>query len=163
MYQAVYYFEQEAFEEMLHGDGTCTGLLEIVKIYRATKAANLAHFYVGIAYMHQADYAKAIKHLARFKTKSALLQARAWSLMGDAHMEQHHYAKASRYYMKAANHGPNEVFTPTYLKKAALAFEEGGKQQKACKCYQRIVQEYPKAEQYGEACKHAARLSVRRE
>ena len=160
MYQAVYYFEQDAFKEMLHGDGTCIGLLEIVKTYRFTKAANLAHFYIGVAYMHQADYTKAMQHLAKFKTKSKLLQARAWSLMGDARMEQGNYASASRYYMKAANHRPNKVFTPTYLVKAALAFENAGNKQKACNCYQRIVQAYPEAEQYGEACKHVARLSI---
>lgn len=162
MYQAVYYFEEDAFEKMLHGDGTCTGLLEIVKTYRFTKAANLAHFYIGVAYMHQEDYAKAMQHLAKFKTKSMLLRARAWSLMGDARMEQENYAAAGRYYMKAANHRPNKVFTPTYLIKAALAFENAGNKQKACDCYQRIVQAYPEAEQYGEACKHVARLSVKR-
>ena len=33
MFQAVYYFEQEAFDKALRGDGTCAGLLDIAKEY----------------------------------------------------------------------------------------------------------------------------------
>ncbi len=160
MFQAVYYFEQEAFDKALHGDGTCAGLLDIAKEYRFTQTANLAHFYIGVSYMHQRDYTKAVQHLTRFRSKDFLLQARAWALTGDALTAQQAYTKAVLYYMKAVNYQPNKVFTPVYLTKAALAYEANKDCKAALNCYQRIVQEFPDATQYGEALKHTARLKT---
>jgi len=160
MFQAVYYFEQEAFDKALHGDGACAGLLDIVKEYRFTQAANLAHFYIGASYMHQKDYAKAIQHLTRFKAKDFLLQARTWTLIGDAYAEQKSYQKATNYYMKAVAYKPNKIFTPIYLIKAALAYEANQDFKAALGCYQKIVREFPDAAQYKEAFKHVARLEV---
>jgi tetratricopeptide (TPR) repeat protein len=160
MFQAVYYFEEEAFDKALHGDGTCAGFLDIIKEHRFTQASNLAHFYIGVSYMYQKDYTKAVQHLTKFSSKDLLLQARAWALIGDALTTQKAYTKAVQYYMKAAKYRPNKVFTPTYLAKAALAYEATTDCKAALGCYQRIVQEFPDATQYGEALKHIARLKV---
>ena len=160
MYQAVRCFEQEKFLQALYGDETCTGFVEIIKKYPWTQAANLANFYAGASYMHQGSYELAIQHLKRFKAKDWLLQARAWSLIGDAYTEQEDYAQAIRYYQWAAEHYPNKVFTPVYLHKAALVHEASHNLPQALACYQRIVKQFPEAEQYGEACKHVARLST---
>ena len=160
MFQAVYYFEQETFDKALHGDGTCAGLLAIAKEYRFTQAANLAHFYIGVCYIHQKDYIQAIQYLTKFKSKDLLLQARAWGLIGDALTAQKSYTKAGRYYIKAANYRPNRVFTPIYLAKAALVYEANKDVKAALDCYQRIVQKFPDATQYGEAYKHVARLKT---
>lgn len=163
MFQAVYYFEQEEFDKALNGDGVFSGLLTIIKSYRTTQAANLAHFYVGVMYMHQKDYAKAVHHLSKFKSKDWLIQARAWVLLGDAHTEQGRYAAAADFYLKAANYKPNKSLTPHYLMKSAMAYEAADELQSAQACYQRIVQEFPQAMQYGTALKHAARLATLQE
>ncbi len=160
MFQAVYYFEQEAFDKALNGDGTWMGLLDIVKEYRFAKAANLAYFYIGVSYLHQKDYTQAIRFLAKFKSKDLLLRARAWALIGDAYAEQKDYRQASDYYMRAAAYKPNKVFTPIYLVKAALAYEANKDCQAALGCYQRIIDKFPGATQYGEAVKHGARLKA---
>ena len=158
MFQAVYYFEQEAFDKALKGDGTWAGLLDIVKEYRFTEAANLAYFYIGVSYMHQKDYTRAVRFIAKFKPKDLLLQARAWALMGDAYAEQKNYRKASHYYVRAAAYKPNKIFTPIYLVKAALAYEADKDYPAALDCYQRIINKFPGSTQYGEAVKHGARL-----
>ncbi|MEL6358409.1 MAG: tetratricopeptide repeat protein [Bacteroidota bacterium] len=163
MFQAVYYFEQEEFDKALNGDGVFAGLLDIVKTYRFTKAAKLAHFYIGVSYMHQHDYEKAIHHLTKFRSKDWLIQARAWVLLGDAHTEQKNYKEAANYYHKATDYRPNKSFTPHYLFKAALAYEAAEQLDKALNCYERIVQEFPEVPQYGEALKHAARLRTLQE
>jgi tetratricopeptide (TPR) repeat protein len=160
MFQAVYYFEEDAFDKALHGDETCAGFLDIIKEHRFTQASNLAHFYIGVSYMYQKDYTKAVQHLTKFSSKDFLLQARAWALIGDALTTQKAYTKAVQYYMKAANYRSNKIFTPTYLAKAALAYEANTDCKAALGCYQRIVQEFPEATQYGEALKHTARLKV---
>ncbi len=160
MFQAVYYFEEEAFDKALHSDETYAGLLDIIKEHRFTQASNLAHFYIGVSYMYHKDYTKAVQHLTKFSSKDFLLQARAWALIGDALTTQKAYTKAVQYYMKAANYRSNKIFTPTYLAKAALAYEANTDCKAALGCYQRIVQEFPEATQYGEALKHTARLKV---
>jgi tetratricopeptide (TPR) repeat protein len=160
MFQAVYYFEEEAFDKALHGDGTCAGLLDIAKEYRFTQAANLAHFYIGVSYMHQKNHTKAIHHLTKFRSKDCLIQARAWALVGDAYTEEKSYKSAVSFYMKAADYKPNKIFTPIYLTKAALACEANKNFAAALGCYERIIQEFTEAAQYREALKHAARLKV---
>ncbi|MCG8339844.1 MAG: tetratricopeptide repeat protein [Cytophagales bacterium] len=160
MFQAVYYFEKDSLDEALQGDGVYLGFLDIIDEYSATLAANLAHFYTGVIYMHQNEYEEAISHLEKFKASDFLLQARAWSLIGDAFTEQGTYAKAAHYYKKAANYKPNKFFTPLYLMKAALAYEENSNHQSALQCYNKIIEEFPDTGYYGEARKHKSRLEA---
>lgn len=160
MFQAVYFFEQEDFQQALQGDGACVGFLDIVKDYRFTPAANLAHFYIGVISMHQKDYARAIYHLLTFKAKRTLLQSRAWALIGDAYAEQQQYKLAIQYYMKATNHRVNEALTPIYWVKMALVHEASQNFTAALDCYQRMIHEFPDAMQYGEIQKHVARLKT---
>jgi tetratricopeptide (TPR) repeat protein len=160
MYQATYEFEAGNFEKALSGDESYAGFLDIIQEYRFTKAANLARLYTGIIYMHQANYTEAIQHLQQFKADDFLLQARAWSLIGDAYVEQQAYDQAIKYYLKAADYKPNEFFTPIYLIKAALAYEATGNYKSACQSYERITKDYPKSSWYEEAIKHASRLGA---
>lgn len=160
IFQAVYCFEAGNFAQALRSDGTYAGFLDIIEEYGATKTANLAHFYAGICYIRQQDYEEAIQHLRQFKARDYLSQARAWALIGDAYTEQQNYSQAAVYYLKAADYKPNAFFTPTYLEKAALAYEAQQDYQAALQCYQRIVSAYPKAQLYEEARKHASRLEA---
>jgi len=160
LFQAVYYFEAGAFDKALQGDGACAGLLDIIQEYRWTQAARLARFYAGVSYMHQQAYTQAIAHLEQFKVRDKLLQARAWSLLGDAYAAQQAYTQAAQYYMQAAQHQPNPVFTPTYLMQAALVYETLQAFPKALACYQRIVAQFPEAKLCSEARKHVARLQA---
>lgn len=160
MFQSVYYFEAGDYEKALQGDGIYSGFLEIIKSYGFTKAANLARFYAGICYMHAANYEQAAEHLKQFSSKDFLLQARAWSLIGDALVEQKNYTEATKYYLKAADYKPNEQFSPTYLVKAAIAYEAQQDYQNALKCYQKIVEKYSKSSLYTDAKKYASRIEA---
>lgn len=158
MFQAVYQFEAGNYDKSLHGDETYIGFLDITKNYRFTKAANLSRFYIGVSYMQQANYEEAIRHLECFCGKDFLLQARAWSLIGDASAEQKDYTQAIKYYLKAAKHKPNEVYSPIYWTKAAVTYEAQTDYKNALKCYQNIVNSYPKSSLYMEAMKQIDRL-----
>lgn len=159
MYQATYEFEADNYEKALNGEEGYIGFLDILKNYRFTKAANLANLYVGIIYMQQTKYSDAIPYLKQFKATDYLLQARAWSLLGDAYSQLQDYSQASTYYLKAADYRPNEFFTPIYLTKAATVYEAQGNHQAARQCYERIMQAYPKSTWYEEASKHSSRLA----
>jgi tetratricopeptide (TPR) repeat protein len=158
MFQAVYQFEGGNYDKALQGDEAYVGFLDIIKNYRFTHAANLARFYAGVSYMHQANYGEAIRHLKCFCAKDFLLQARAWSLIGDASTEHKNYTQAIKYYLKAATHKPNEVYSPIYWVKAAVIYEAQADYKNAFKCYQNIVKSYPKSMLYQEAMKQVDRL-----
>ncbi|SEJ32082.1 Tetratricopeptide repeat-containing protein [Cyclobacterium xiamenense] len=158
MFQAVYYFEQDSVDFALNGDGVQPGFLEIIDEYGGTAASNLAHFYVGSIYLSQGEYESAADHLEKFSSDDFLVQAHAYSLIGDAYMELGTISEAIRYYKNAANYKENKFFTPKYLSKLAIAYEEDGNLQAAIETYGEIENNYSDAYEYTEARKHKARL-----
>jgi TolA-binding protein len=142
----------------LNGDGNSAGFLEIAKKYGNTEAGNLANFYAGVIYLRQGAYPAAIAYLDDFSASDFLVQARAYSLVGDAHMEQEKYEEAVKHYLKAANYRPNKQFSPRYLMKAALAYEKLNNKAEAIKIYTRVIDEFWDAPEVQNAKKHKARL-----
>ena len=160
MFQAVFYFEADSLSKALNGDGNNYGFLEIIDEYGGTDASNLAHYYSGVIYLKQGEYQEAIDQLSDFSSSDLLVQAKAYSLMGDAYMEQEQYGQAAEQYEKAANYKPNPFFTPRYLSKAALAYEANNDMEAAAKSYQRIIDEFPTANEIPQAQKQYARLQT---
>lgn len=158
MYQAVYFFEQDSVELALNGDGVNPGFLSIIDDYGGTEASNLSHFYAGSIYLSQKDFQKAIDHLKKFSSDDYLVQPKAFSLIGDAYMEEGNFKEAISFYKKAANYKENEYFTPMYLNKLAIAYEEAGQIDDAIKSYDRIENDYFESYEYTAARKHKARL-----
>ncbi|MDX1627586.1 MAG: tetratricopeptide repeat protein [Fulvivirga sp.] len=158
MFQAIYYFEADSLDKALQGDGSNPGFITIAKEYNITDAGNLANYYAGLAYLKQGKYKPAILYLEDFSADDLLVQARAYSLIGDAHMELAQYDQAAEYYQKAAGYKPNEYFTPTYLMKAALAYEKANKPEQAKEAYQKIIEEYWQSNEYQKAKKMKARM-----
>jgi len=160
LFQAVYYFEADSLGQALNGDGNNYGFLDIIDLYGATKAGNLANFYAGATYLKMGDFESAVRYLKSFSSSDDLVQARAYALIGDAYMEQLDYSRAADYYQQASDYKPNKQFTPTYLTKAAIAYERQGDINTALKCYTTIVDKFYGAAEYQEAKKHKARLEV---
>ena len=158
MFQAVRYFEADSLNLALEGDGNNLGFKQIIDEYSMTDAANLANFYAGAICLKQGKFQLAIFYFEDFKSEDAIVQARAYSLMGDAYMEQKKFEEAANFYNKAANHNPNKYFTPGYLMKAALAHTKLNETDKAIKAYQRIIDEYFDSAEYQNARKFKARL-----
>jgi len=160
LFQAQFYFEADSSGLALNGDGNSYGFLEIIDEFSGTKAANLANFYAGASYMKLKDFESAIRHLEEFGSSDLLLQARAYSLIGDAYMEMDDFGNAIDAYEDAATYKPNEAFTPIYLKKLALALELDGQTAESAKIYSQIVSEYPKSTLINDAKKNKARLEA---
>ncbi|MFC2126445.1 tetratricopeptide repeat protein [Bacteroidota bacterium] len=158
MFQAVYYFEGDSLNKALNGDGNNYGFLDIIDNYGITSTANLAHFYAGAIYIKQGDFETAIEHLKKFSAQDIAIQARAYSLIGDANMELGNYNKAATQYLKAANDNANEFMSPQYLEKAGLAYERMMDYESATECYSKIVDNYTKSTEYQNARKQKARL-----
>ncbi|GIV36647.1 MAG: hypothetical protein KatS3mg032_1026 [Cyclobacteriaceae bacterium] len=160
MFQAVFYFENDSLALALNGDGNNLGFIDIIDEYGITDAANLAHFYAGTAFLKQGKFEAARLYLEDFKSNDLLIQARAYSLIGDAYMEEQRYTEAARYYEKAANYKPNKYFTPAYLMKAALAYEKANQPEKAIQAYDEVISKYWESAEYQNARKLKARLET---
>lgn len=160
MFQAIYYFEADSLELALNGDGNHLGFIDIIDDYRITDAAKLANYYAGAAFLKQGKFEVARLYLEDFSSNDLLIQARAYSLIGDTYMEENNYEEAARYYDKAANYKPNKHFSPAYLMKAALAFEKNNEDDKAIAAYDKIINEYYDSPEFQEARKFKARLET---
>lgn len=160
MFQAVHYFEADSLGKALNGDGQYEGLLTIADDYSGTDAGNLAKFYAGVALLKEGQFAEAIDQLEDFEAKDYLLQARAYSLIGDALLEQGKSGEAADMYMKAANHNANQYFSPQYLMKAGVAYETGNNFTGAAEAYDKIVKDYASSASVTEAKKYKARAEA---
>ncbi|MFN3404502.1 MAG: tetratricopeptide repeat protein [Cytophagaceae bacterium] len=160
MFSAILLFEQDSLDLALNGTPQGPGFIEIAEDYSSTKAGNLAKFYAGVSYLKKGSYQEAIDYLKDFSSNDLLLQGRAYSLIGDAYMEQKDYDNAINNYKKAANYKPTEQFTPRYLIKLALAYEFNNDYKSAAEQYGKIVDDYPKSADATEARKQQARLQA---
>ena len=103
MFQAVYYFEKDSLVQALNGDGNNYGFLEIIDEYGLSDAANLSKFYAGASYLKLGNYENAINYLDEFSSSDLLIQARAYSLIGDAYVDIGDYDNSIYYFKKASN------------------------------------------------------------
>jgi len=159
MFNAQFYFEADSLNKALNGDGTNLGFLDIIEEYDGTKAANLSSFYAGVISMKKGEFEEAIDYLNEFSSSDLLVQARVYSLIGDAHSEAGRVAEAISFYEKASSYEPNEQFTPMYLMKLALAQEAESNFSGAVKSYDKIITEFPNAQEVNNAKKRKARAS----
>jgi tetratricopeptide (TPR) repeat protein len=160
MFQAVYYFEADSLKLALNGDGNNLGFINIIEDYKFSDAANLAHFYAGACYLKEGNYDAAILYLKDYSSNDLLVQPRAYSLIGDANMELGKYEEAVTFYNKASNYKPNKFYTPTYLMKAAVAYEKLNQNEKAKEAYNKIITEFWDSAEYQNAVKLKARLET---
>ena len=158
MFQAVYYFEKDSLVQALNGDGNNFGFLEIIDEYGLSDAANLSKFYAGASYLKLGNYENAINYLDEFSSSDLLIQARAYSLIGDAYVEIGDYDNAIYYFKKASNENPNEFFTPSYLLKLAIVYEETGDLESALDTYEEIIEEFKNSPEFQTSLKNKSRI-----
>lgn len=144
LYKPVFYFESDSLDRALNGsvNPPSRGFLDIIDEYGGTDAADLSHFYAGAIYLKQGSYDEAINHLKDADLNDLLVQARAYALIGDAYMEKEDYSEAVSYYNKAADYKPNPFYTPEYMMKSALAYEQTGDYAKAIERYDGAIDMY---------------------
>ena len=158
MFQAVYYFEKDSLVQALNGDGNNYGFLEIIDEYGLSDAANLSKFYAGASYLKLGNYENAINYLDEFSSSDLLIQARAYSLIGDAYVEIGDYDNSIYYFKKASNENPNEFFTPSYLLKLAIVYEETGDLKSALDTYEEIIEEFKNSPEFQTSLKNKSRI-----
>ena len=159
VFAAEQYFEEDAYDLALNGDGNYLGFLDIIKSYGPTKVANLSHYYAGISYRAMGEYETAIYHLKRFSTNDNMVASVAYGAIGDCYVQLENFSEGVKFYVKAAKTGKNEFSTPLYLLKAGMVYEELGKNAEALKLYETIKKDYSKSPEAREIEKYITRAT----
>lgn len=160
MYIAEGYFERDSLDLAINGNGTNKGFLQIADEYSAAPSGNLAHYYLGLAYLKKGEFENAIEHLSDFSSDDQIIGPIAVGAIGDAHMELGHTDEAVSYYLKASEKSKNSFTSPIFLKKAGIAYEEKGNYADAIKIYERIKADYTESDQGKEMDKYIARAQA---
>lgn len=151
--QAQYYFnlavngEESAalYQRAIEGGDGKYGFLDIIDNYGSTKAAALATYSVGMAYLNTQDYQQAIDYLSEFDSDDVLLSALAKGALGDAFAQLNETEKALKNYEAAIAASDNGFTAPRYLFKAGMIAASLNKNERALGFFKRIQEEYPKA------------------
>ena len=160
LYPTQHYFDQDSLDAVINGSNGASGALDVAEEYSGTKAGNLANFYAGVAFLKKGEYDQAIESLKKFKSSDLLIQARAYSLVGDAYMEKNELANAIEFYQKAVDYKQNESYTPRYMLKLALAQELNNQLAEAVKTYETLEKEFPKSTEVTNAKKNKAKVKA---
>jgi tetratricopeptide (TPR) repeat protein len=159
MYRAQMMYEQDSLDLALKGSTDFQGMLDVYEAYGLTQSGKLAAFYAGAIYLKKKEFDQAIEFLDKYSSNDALVQARAWALMGDAYTEKDDSENAIKYYKKASGYLPNDQVSTIYMIKLGLAQELAGKFNDAIETYDVIIKEYPRSQDVSNAKKFKARAT----
>ncbi len=162
MYVAQDFWEKKQWDKAINGDAGYPGFAKIVDEYSNTKAANLAFYYLGVAYLNKGEYKKAIDNLTNYRGDDVIVSAQALGNAGDAYVELKDYDKAITYYKKAADKGNNNFISPMYLKKLGLVYEAKKNYKDAADAYQKIKTDFPESNESASIEKYIARAAAQK-
>ena len=160
MHVAQDFWTKKDWDKAINGDAGYPGFQKIVNDYGNTKAANLAYFYLGTAYLNKGEYRKAIDNLTNYRGGDNMVAAEALGCTADAYVELKDYDKAETYFKKAADKASNEFLTPMYLKKLGLVYEAQHDNKSAADAYKRIKSDYPTSPQARDIDEYIAKVEA---
>ncbi|WP_295670966.1 tetratricopeptide repeat protein [uncultured Mucilaginibacter sp.] len=161
MHVAQDFWEKKQWDKAISGDAGYPGFAKIADEYSNTKSADLAYFYLGIAYLNKGNYQKAIDNLTNYSGNDYMVAAEALGGTADAYVELKDYDKAVTYYKKAADKANNKFLTPMYLKKLGLVYEAQNDYKSADDVYKKIKADYSDSPQGQNIDEYIARAEAK--
>jgi tetratricopeptide (TPR) repeat protein len=161
MYVAQDFWAKKDWDKAIKGADGYPGFEKIISDYSNTKAANLAYYYLGIAYLNKGEYRKAVDNLTNYRGSDIMVAAEALGGIGDAYVELKDYDKATTYFKKAADKAGNNFLSPFYLKKLGLVYEEQKDYKSADDTYKKIKSDYPQSNEAQTVDGYIARVEAK--
>jgi len=161
MYVAQDFWSKKDWDKAIKGDAGYPGFEKIVADYSNTKAANIAYFYLGVAYLAKGEYRKAIDDFNEYRGDDSMVAAEAYGNTADAYVELKDYDKAQTYFKKAIDKAKNDFLSPLYLKKLALVYEAQNDNKSAADTYKSIKSDYPTSAEAQNIDEYIARVEAK--
>lgn len=161
MFQAERYFSIDSLDKAINGDGNFDGFVAIIENYSGTKSANLANYYLGMAYLKKGKFEEAIESLESFDSDDLILAPLALGAIGDAYSELNQNDKAISYYKKAVKQSKNNFTAPMFLMKQALLCELENDNEAAVAAYKTIKTEFNESAEARDIDKYIARAEAK--
>jgi len=161
MHVAQDFWEKKDWDKAINGDAGYPGFVKIINDYSNTKAANLAYFYLGVAYLNKGEYRKAVDNLTAYRGDDVMIAAEAFGGTGDAYVELKDYDKAASYFKKAVDKSKNAFLSPIYLKKLGLVYEAQNDNKSAVETYKSIKTDYPTSAEAQSVDEYIARAEAK--
>lgn len=162
-WRAENYFQMDSLNLAAYGDGYDAGLEEILNEHSGTNAAERAAYELGIVYRDNGQFEEAIEAFANAGLDDGIIGALAECNIGDCKVELGQYNDAVSHFDAAARMAASDlgedVLTPLFLFKAAVAKIETGDTRGAKEDLDRIVEDYPNSQQYNTAVGMSASLA----
>ena len=160
LFHAEQYLFADSLKLAINGDGKNPGLEEIVNDYSVSQSGNLARYYLGMAYLKNKEFDKAIETLKSYDTKDKITDSLVADAIDDAYIELKNVNKAISFYEKASKDHPNAFSTPIMLMKLGIAQETKGNWDGAKSAYEQIKKDYPTSNEGTQADKYIARAEA---
>lgn len=161
MHVAQDFWARKDWDKAIKGDAGYPGFEKIITDYSNTKAANLACFYLGVAYLNKGEYRKAIDNLNNYRGDDVMVAAEAFGNTGDAYVELKDYSNAATYFKKAVDKASNKFLSPFYLKKLGLVYEAQNDNKSALDAYKSIKTDYAASAEAQSIDGYIARLEAK--
>ncbi|MFD2144773.1 tetratricopeptide repeat protein [Mucilaginibacter antarcticus] len=152
---------RKEWDKAIKGDAGYPGFEKIINGYSNTKAANLAAYYLGVAYLNKGEYRKAIDNLNNYRGDDFMVAAEAFGNTGDAYVELKDYSNAATYFKKAVDKASNSFLSPFYLKKLGLVYEAQNDNKSALDAYKSIKNDYGTSTEAQSIDEYIARLEAK--
>ncbi|RYE16956.1 MAG: tetratricopeptide repeat protein [Sphingobacteriaceae bacterium] len=162
MYVAQDFWEKKDWNKAINGDAGYPGFAKIVDEYSNTKAANLAYYYLGVAYLNKGEFKKAAENFTNYRGDDAIIASQALGNTGDAYVELKDFDKAITFYKKAVDKGNNSFTSPIYLKKLGLVYENQKNYNDALDAYQKIKTDFPESNEATNIDKYIFRVQAQK-
>ena len=160
MFHAEEFFRNDSLNLAINGDGNNPGFDEIINSYGVSPSANLAHLYLGMAYLKQKKYDEAIETLKGYNPNDLITPSLALGAIGDAYIEKNEVDEAISYYKKATKEMPNNFTTPILMMKLAGALESKGNYKDSKEVYTKLKNDFPSSQEAAQVEKYIARADA---
>jgi predicted negative regulator of RcsB-dependent stress response len=160
LFHAEQYLKNDSIKQAINGDGNNPGFEEISSDYSVSPSGNLSKFYLGMAYLRNKEYDKAIEALKSYDANDEMTASLVLGCIGDAYMELKNTDEAIASYEKASREKPNNFSTPILMMKLATALEVKGDYKASKDVYERIKKDYPSSAEGVQADKYIARADA---
>jgi len=161
MHVAQDFWAKKDWDKAIKGDAGYPGFEKIIADYSNTRAANLASYYLGVAYLNKGEFRKAIDNLDNYRGDDVMVAAEAYGDTGDAYVELKDYDKAVTYFKKAIDKAKNNFLSPLYLKKLGLVYEAQNDNKSASDTYKSIKSDYPSSAEAQNIDEYIARAEAK--